>query len=67
MTKEQRYDRFREDCEAAGFEVTDYEGREFYRGPAVKCERSELQDVIRATDVSVQWDSLGMGLIVYPR
>ena len=46
----------------------DYHGRNYYHGPAVVCERDELQDVIRATTVTLQWDDFGKtGIIVYPR
>lgn len=45
-----------------------YEGRGFYRGPAVRCDAEELNDVIRATTVRVQWDTMGKsGYIVYPK
>jgi hypothetical protein len=67
MTKEERYARFTEDLETAGFEVQpDYHGRNFYKGPAVKCDKSEWQDVVRATDLKLQWDELGLGWVVYP-
>ncbi len=55
---------FAEDCEDAGFEVRFYQGRYFWKGPAASCD--DIQDVIRATEVSVQWDQLGLGYIVYP-
>lgn len=57
--------RFRDDMEEAGFEVRDYKGRFFYEGPAVVV--SDLQDAIRATDIPLQWDHLGLNWIVYPR
>ena len=45
----------------------EYRGRNFYAGPAVVVRRSQLQDVIRATSVDVQWDQMGKdGVIVYP-
>jgi hypothetical protein len=45
----------------------EYHGRNFYEGPAVVVRRSQLQDVIRATSVDVQWDQMGKdGLVVYP-
>ena len=69
MEQDQRYAKFRADCERAGMEVTDYRGRFWYVGPAVATGREwpTLQDVIRATSVEVQWDDLGLGHIVYPR
>ncbi len=64
----QRYEQFRQDLEEAGYEVEHYQGRWFYQGPAVRIDSDELQDIIRLTDVKVQWDELGKdGLIVYPR
>ncbi len=60
---------FVEDMEAAGFEVEHYHGRFFWRGPAVRTEEPyvSLQDVMRATSVRLQWDSLGRDdRIVYP-
>lgn len=67
MTKEERYKKFENDLENE-YDVEQYQGRNFYNGPAVRIDSSELQDVIRATDVKVQWDTLGKdGLIVYPR
>lgn len=68
MTKEQQYKQFTEDMKEAGYEVEPYQGRFFYEGPAVKVDASELQDVIKATDVKLQWDTLGKsGLIIYPK
>lgn len=61
-----RHQRFADDMENAGFTVEDYNGRNYYSGPAVQCDRDEEHDVIRATDVWLRSDSLGMGLIVYP-
>ena len=65
------YAKFREDCEAEGMEVEDYRGRFYYEGPAVITSEDgwpTLQDVIRATSVKVQWDSMGRDdYIVYPR
>jgi hypothetical protein len=62
-----RHDKFRRDMEGAGYEVRDYSGRSYYRGPAVVVQVGELQDVIRATGVRVQTDNMGKGsLVVYP-
>lgn len=58
------------DMEAAGIEWENYNGRYFYSGPAVRTnedDRPTLQEVIRATDVNVQWDNLGYDWIVYPK
>ena len=65
------YQQFVEDMERAGIEVhAEYEGRFFYRGPAVyTSERTgpTLQDVIRATNVPVQWDNMAFDYVVYPK
>lgn len=60
------YARFRADMKAAGYQVRHYDGRNFYHGPAVVVPSYRLQDVIRATTVRIQTDSLGRNLIVYP-
>jgi hypothetical protein len=68
MTKEERYKQFTEEMEEAGYKVEEYNGRDFYKGPAVSVDTGELQDVIRATQVTLQWDTLGKdGLIIYPK
>ena len=62
-----KHNKFIEDMEEAGFDIRpDYEGRNFYKGPAVTCSHSEFQDVIRATEVRLLSDNLGLDLIVYP-
>lgn len=67
MTKEERYQQFVGDMGEAGYEVEDYRGRSFYEGPSVRVESDELQDVIRAARINVQWDQLGKsGLVIYP-
>ncbi len=60
-----KYEKFRKECEVAGLEVRHYRGRYFYEGPAVTT--SDIQDVIRATKVKVQWDNMGLDWIVYPK
>ena len=61
------YERFRADMAEAGFEVREYAGRNFYRGPAVDVRASaQVQDVIRATAVRLISDNMGCGVIVYP-
>lgn len=57
---------FVSDMEAAGREVHYYQGRSFWKGPAVQCDAADLQEVIRETRVKLQWDQLGLGYIVYP-
>ena len=67
MAKKHDHEQFREDMEAAGYEVRDYGGRMYWKGPAVHVGADELQDVIRATSVRVQTDSMGRDLVVYPK
>lgn len=62
---------FEADMDAAGFDVEHYHGRAMWHGPAVRTDEMgsdrDLQAVIRATTVTVQWDTMGSDLIVYPR
>jgi hypothetical protein len=59
--------KFVEECETAGYEVRHYRGRSFWEGPAVRCDnQDEYHDVVRATTMRLQNDSLGYGYIVYP-
>jgi hypothetical protein len=57
--------KFVDDMKAAGLEVRDYEGRNFYRGPAVDVD--DIQDALSKTTVKCHWDHLGQGFVVYPR
>lgn len=57
---------FATDMKAAGFRPYAYGGRSFYFGPAVTVSRDQIQDVIRATKVRVQQDSMGLDYVVYP-
>ena len=57
-------ERFINDMEAAGLTVEPYRGRFFWTGPAVRVD--DIQDVLSATRVRCQWDSIGLGYIVYP-
>lgn len=62
------HEKFVQDMNEAGYETKYYRGRFFYQGPAVKCEQDELQDIIRATRIVLQWDDLGRtGLVIYPK
>ena len=71
QAKEERYAQFTTEMEDEMIEVEQYKGRNFYEGPAVRTDEAgglSLQDVLRATSVRVQWDSLGRSdAIVYPR
>ncbi len=56
---------FCNDMEDAGFDVFHYHGRFFWEGPAVVC--GDLQEVIRATEIPLQWDSMGFDYVIYPK
>ena len=63
------YNQFTSDMLAAGYKVVSYHGRFYYHGPAVHTgydNQPTVQDVIRATKITIQQDSLGLGQIVYP-
>lgn len=55
---------FVDDMERAGLNVEHYHGRYWWHGPAVRVD--DLQTAMMETRVPVQWDSMGMGYIVYP-
>lgn len=59
--------RFMRDMKRAGLlpNMRYYEGRFFYRGPAVRVDN--IQDALSNTKVPCQWDNLGLGYIVYPK
>lgn len=61
--------RFVKDMEEAEIDVRDYSGRNFYKGPAVVTSRSDgltVQDVIRATNLKLQMDNMGLDHVLYP-
>jgi hypothetical protein len=61
------HEAFRAETKAAGYDVEEYNVRFGDDRPAVRVEgRMDLQQVIRATTVVVDWDTLGTGWIVYP-
>lgn len=63
------HEKFTDDMKDAGYEIRDYSGRFFWKGPSVHTSRKEgidLQDIIRATDVKLQTDGMGLDLVVYP-
>lgn len=55
---------FVKDMHKANKRVEHYNGRMFWKGPAVRC--NNLQEVLTETKVNCQWDSMGLGYIVYP-
>ena len=52
------------DMRKAGLKIRYYEGRNFWKGPAVSVDHA--QAALSETKVRCQWDSLGRGVIVYP-
>jgi len=46
-------------------ELMHYKGRWFWEGPAVSVD--DVQDALGCTKVPCQWETLGMGYVVYPR
>lgn len=56
--------KFVEDMRLAMLPVEHYHGRFWWEGPAVRVD--DLQTAMMETRVPVQWDSMGMGYIVYP-
>lgn len=59
------YVQFVEDMEDAGLTPWHYRGRYYYEGPAVDVD--DLQDALSETKVPCQWDSMGLGYVVYPK
>lgn len=55
---------FIQDMQNAGLELQTYEGRWFWKGPAVVVD--QLQDAMQETKVRLKWDNLGLGYIVHP-
>jgi len=67
---ESNYQRqFRGDMSIAGRGIRFYLGRHFYKGWAtVAANFNDIQGVVRATSVALQWDQLGKdSYIVYPQ
>lgn len=60
---------FRIDMSRADRDIRFYEGRYRYEGWAAKAEDfDDIQAIVRATKVTLQWDQLGKsGYIVYPK
>ena len=61
------YQQFVKEVEAEGWPHEEYERRYGDARPAVRVDDfEELQRLIRGTTVSLDWDTLGTGWIVYP-
>lgn len=57
---------FERDMEEASYKVRTYAGRWFWKGFGVTVDKHEVNDVVRATEVKLQRDSMGLGIILYP-
>lgn len=64
--KVEDHETFAQQCESEGFTVIHYTGRGSYSGPAVISRDPDGQEIIRATTVQVQKDSMGLGSVIYP-
>lgn len=61
--------RFVNDMQRKGYDVHHYKGRFYWEGPSVQTSRKhgvDLDDIIKATRVKLQWDNMGLDLVVYP-
>jgi hypothetical protein len=61
--------RFVREMTEAGIPVRHYRGRNFWSGPAAVTNHDEglyEQDIIRATEVKLQRDNMGLDWILYP-
>lgn len=61
------YQKFHQRLEAHGYEIEIYHGRFFYFGPAIICSCGERDRIARLTEINLQHDTMGLGIIVYPR
>lgn len=57
--------RFMRDMKRAKLKLRYYEGRWYWKGPAVVV--GSIQDVLSNTKVRCQWDNMGVDYVVYPR
>jgi hypothetical protein len=62
------HNRFVEDMVTSKYRVIEYKGKQFWRGPAVKCgKRSEIADVSSATRVKTIYEEEKDGsFVVHP-
>lgn len=68
LTRVEARERFRREMEEDGFEVEEYEGRDFYSGPAVRVgDRDDIERIEEISSCRVRYDQMGLGFIVYPR
>ena len=64
MNTGDKYVQFKKDMEKAGYHVRHWDGN-IYNGPAVFVPAEQLQDVIRATNLRLRWDTLVTSYVVY--
>lgn len=62
--RNEKLQKFVEDCQDEGFDVEHYHGRFYWQGPAVRCDHSS--QVTAITSIPCQHDSMALGVIVYP-
>lgn len=56
---------FMDDMLKVGLRTMHYEGRYWWKGPAVAV--ASVEDALSHTRVPCQWDQLGEGWVVYPK
>ena len=61
-----RWLRFERDMARLGLEVEECHGPNGWGGPAVPITAGTLQDVVRATDVRLEWHAEGENVVIYP-
>lgn len=57
--------RWMRDMRRVGLRMRYYEGRNFYKGPAVIVD--DIQDCLSETKIKSQWDNMAFQFVVYPR
>ena len=60
-----RYKKFCDELESLGYNLIHYEGRFFFKGPAVIVEDSST--AMANTTVRCQIDNMGLDYVVYPK
>jgi hypothetical protein len=68
LSPQEKMDLFSRQCKEAGYEVRQYHGRNYYKGPGVDVPTwDDVFKVGKATSVEIQTDNMGKGYIVYPK
>ena len=63
--KNKTHKQFVVDMYRANLDIKNYEGRWFYKGPAVEVD--SISEAMSKTSVPCNYDSMGTGFIVYPQ